>query len=54
MVADGTDEMDARLSAVLNNDPGMGIYRHADAGYSDAIEMLKNGILIFQCLKNSN
>ena len=39
--ADGTDEMDARLSAVLNNDPGMGIYRHADAGYSDAIENAK-------------
>ena len=42
IVADGTDEMDARLSAVLNNDPGMGIYRHADAGYSDAIENAKN------------
>ncbi len=41
IVADGTDEMDARLSAVLNNDPGMGIYRHADAGYSDAIENAK-------------
>jgi len=38
IVADGTDEMDQRLKAVLTNDPGMGIYRHADAGYSDAIK----------------
>ena len=37
IVADGTLEMDQRLKAVLTNDPGMGIYRHADAGYSDAI-----------------
>ena len=38
IVADGTDEMNQRLKAVLTNDPGMGIYRHADAGYSDAIK----------------
>ena len=38
IVADGTPEMDKRLKAVLTNDPGMGIFRHADAGYSDAIE----------------
>ena len=37
IVADGTVEMDQRLKAVLTNDPGMGIYRHADAGYSAAI-----------------
>ena len=37
IVADGSVEMDQRLKAVLTNDPGMGIYRHADAGYSDAI-----------------
>lgn len=41
IVADGTDEMDARLNSVLTNDPGMGIYRHADAGYEDAIENAK-------------
>jgi urocanate hydratase len=41
IVADGTDEMDVRLQAVLSNDPGMGIYRHADAGYKDAIENAK-------------
>jgi urocanate hydratase len=41
IVADGTDEMDVRLQAVLTNDPGMGIFRHADAGYEDAIENAK-------------
>ena len=41
IVADGTKEMDVRLKRVLTNDPGMGIYRHADAGYSDAIENAK-------------
>ena len=41
LVADGTKEMDLRLHAVLTNDPKMGIYRHADAGYKDAIENSK-------------
>jgi urocanate hydratase len=38
IVADGTDEAAARLSKVLRNDPGMGVIRHADAGYEKAIE----------------
>jgi len=38
IVADGSTEMDERLNAVLTNDPGMGIYRHADSGYTDAIK----------------
>ena len=41
IVADGTTEMDARLLSVLTNDPGMGLYRHVDAGYEDAIENAK-------------
>ena len=41
IVADGTIEMDNRLKAVLTNDPGIGIYRHADAGYEDAIDNSK-------------
>jgi len=41
IVADGTTEMDARLQSVLTNDPGMGLYRHADAGYEDAIKNAK-------------
>lgn len=38
IVADGTNEAADRLSRVLRNDPMMGIFRHADAGYEDAIE----------------
>jgi len=34
--ADGTKEMEKRLKRVLSNDPGIGILRHADAGYEDA------------------
>ncbi|MEO8288616.1 MAG: urocanate hydratase [Chloroflexota bacterium] len=37
-VADGTPEAAARLQRVLTTDPGMGIIRHADAGYDEAIE----------------
>ncbi|MCH8314523.1 MAG: urocanate hydratase [Planctomycetes bacterium] len=36
IVADGTREADERLKRVLTNDPLMGIFRHADAGYEDA------------------
>lgn len=38
IVADGTPEAARRLERVLTTDPGMGIVRHADAGYSEAIE----------------
>jgi urocanate hydratase len=38
IVADGTPEMRERLERVLTNDPGMGVIRHADAGYDLAIE----------------
>jgi len=37
IVADGTPEMRERLERVLTNDPGLGVARHADAGYEDAI-----------------
>ncbi len=37
IVADGTDDAAARLSRVLRNDPGMGVIRHADAGYEIAL-----------------
>jgi urocanate hydratase len=36
IVADGTEKAAARLSRVLRNDPGMGVIRHADAGYDVA------------------
>ncbi len=42
IVADGTDEMRVRIERVLTNDPGMGVLRHADAGYDIAIDTAKN------------
>ena len=41
IVADGTPEMEKCLERVLTNDPGMGILRHADAGYEDAVKNAK-------------
>jgi len=38
VVADGSDNSKRRLERVLTSDPGIGILRHADAGYSRAIE----------------
>jgi len=38
IVADGTPEAARRLERVLTSDPGMGVVRHADAGYPEAIE----------------
>ncbi len=47
IVADGTDEMRVRLERVLTNDPGIGVARHADAGYESAREAAaRNGIQI--------
>ena len=41
LVADGSEDMDLRLETVLSNDPKMGLFRHVDAGYEDAIENAK-------------
>lgn len=41
IVADGTREAAVRLHRVLTSDPGMGILRHADAGYDDAIAVAR-------------
>jgi urocanate hydratase len=41
IVADGTDEAAAKLARVLTNDPGMGVIRHADAGYPEAIKVAR-------------
>ncbi|MGZ5497649.1 MAG: urocanate hydratase [Candidatus Aminicenantales bacterium] len=47
IVADGTAAMGRRLERVLTVDPGLGVARHADAGYPDAIACAKtNGIKI--------
>jgi urocanate hydratase len=40
-VADGTPEAAARLERVLTNDPGIGVVRHADAGYEIAREVAR-------------
>lgn len=41
IVADGTPEAAKRLERVLTTDPGMGIVRHADAGYDQAVQAAK-------------
>lgn len=41
IVADGTQEMGQRIERVLTNDPGLGIARHADAGYEGALANAK-------------
>ncbi len=47
IVADGTPEAARRLERVLTMDPGMGVVRHADAGYPEAIAFAKeNGVKI--------
>ena len=51
IVADGSPEMAKRLNRVLTNDPGLGVARHADAGYNEAIEVAKNRKLKIPMLK---
>ncbi len=52
IVADGTDDAELRLKRVLRNDPGMGVIRHADAGYDVALDTLrKNGLDFKERLK---
>ena len=47
IVADGTREMAERIERVLTNDPGIGVARHVDAGYPEAIDFArKSGIKI--------
>ena len=41
IVADGTEDAARRLQRVLRNDPGIGVIRHADAGYEEAIRTAK-------------
>jgi urocanate hydratase len=41
VVADGSDESARRLERVLTSDPGMGVIRHADAGYEQAVRFAR-------------
>ena len=45
IVADGTNDAEDRLKRVLRNDPGIGVIRHADAGYEKAKQMAKDNDL---------
>ncbi|MGQ0563083.1 MAG: urocanate hydratase [Gemmatimonadota bacterium] len=47
LVADGSPEMRDRIERVLTNDPGIGVARHADAGYEEAVDAARtHGITI--------
>jgi len=54
IVADGTKEMKKRLERVLTNDPGIGIARHADAGYEKAIQIAEEKGVKIPMLKKKN
>jgi urocanate hydratase len=51
VVADGTKEAETRLQRVLTYDPGLGIIRHADAGYKRAIDNAKKHSIKIPLLK---
>ncbi|WP_409288714.1 urocanate hydratase [Peribacillus sp. SCS-37] len=53
IVADGTPEAGVRLSRVLTSDPGMGVVRHADAGYEAAIYTAKEKGIKMPMLKKA-
>ena len=54
VVADGTDRAARRLERVLTSDPGMGVVRHADAGYDIAIETAKEKNVNIPMLKENH
>ncbi|MEM0493024.1 MAG: urocanate hydratase [Candidatus Thermoplasmatota archaeon] len=41
VICDGTKETDERIKRVFTTDPGIGVVRHADAGYNEALELIK-------------
>ncbi len=45
VVADGSDMMHERIRAVLTNDPALGVFRHADAGYEIAVDCARRNAL---------
>ena len=52
IVADGTREAAKRIERVLTTDPGMGIIRHADAGYDEAVEFAKRNEVVIPMSEN--
>ncbi len=53
IVADGSPEAGARLKRVLTYDPGMGVMRHADAGYKQAVTNAQNWNIAIPMMKRS-
>jgi urocanate hydratase len=51
IVADGTKDAEQRLERVLTYDPGMGIARHSDAGYDQAMDNAKKWKIKIPMLK---
>ncbi|MBL8166189.1 MAG: urocanate hydratase [Anaerolineae bacterium] len=51
IVADGTPEAARRIERVLTSDPGMGVVRHADAGYPEAVAAAKRHAIKMPMLK---
>jgi len=42
VVADGSEDADRRIGRVLHNDPGIGVARHADAGYPESLDLVRS------------
>jgi len=52
VVCDGTKDTDKRIKRVFKTDPGMGVIRHADAGYKESIDLVKKSDLRAPMIKN--
>jgi urocanate hydratase len=51
VICDGSKETDERIKRVFKTDPGMGVVRHADAGYKEAFEVVKKTDLKLPMIK---
>ncbi len=52
VVCDGSEETDERIKRVFKTDPGMGVIRHADAGYKEAIDVVKKSDICSPMIQN--
>ncbi len=52
VVCDGTKDTDERIKRVFKTDPGMGVVRHADAGYKESIDLIKKSDINSPMIKN--
>jgi urocanate hydratase len=52
VVCDGSKQSDERIKRVFTTDPGMGVIRHADAGYQDSIDLIHQSDLRSPLIKN--